>query len=220
MEHILKETSFSDEQLAEKISGGEIALFEILIRRYNPLLYKIARSYGLCHEDAEDAMQESYVAAYTQLRQFRQDASFKTWLTKIHLNKCYHKVNYGAIKYEQTGSSFINDNTAPMNVSKQDPEQSVDNKELGKLLEESLQHLPLHYRSVFLLREIEGFSVQETADLLNISAVNVKVRTNRAKALLQKQLEQYYSSAEIFEFHLKYCDKIVERVFKIISKEQ
>jgi RNA polymerase sigma-70 factor (ECF subfamily) len=94
------------------------------------------------------------------------------------------------------------------------------NKELAKVLEESLQALPLIYRNVFVLREIEGFSVAETAELMNITPVNVKVRLNRAKVLLQKQLEGYYSSADIYEFHLRYCDKIVEGVFQRIEQRR
>ena len=104
-----------------------------------------------------------------------------------------------------------------MYATNQDTERIVVNKELAKILEESLQHLPMPYRSVFLLREIEGFSVAETAELLNITQVNVKVRTNRAKAMLQKQLEKFYSSMELYEFHLTYCDKIVKKVFEQIA---
>lgn len=204
-----------DEEIIPKILGGETALYEVLIRRYNPLLYKISKSYGLNHQDAEDVMQESYVAAYTELKNFRGDASFKTWLTKIHLHKCSYKLSYGHLKYESPEAQP--ENEIPMYTSNQDTERIVINKELAKILEESLQHLPITYRSVFLLREIEGFSVAETAELLNISQVNVKVRTNRAKAMLQKQLEKFYSSMELYEFHLSYCDKIVKKVFDQIA---
>ena len=76
------------------------------------------------------------------------------------------------------------------------------------------------YRLVFVLREIEGFNVAETAQLLNISTVNVKVRLNRAKAMLQKQLEKMYSSAEIYEFNLVYCDRLVKRIFDQIHSIQ
>ena len=209
----------SDEEIIEKLKDGESALFEVLIRRYNPLLYKIARSYGFTHHDAEDLMQESHVAAFTQLKTFRQDASYKTWLTRIHIHKCYHKGNYGYGKYEQPGNEFITDLNPYMQPSsnKQETEKLVVNRELAKLLETSLQQLPLPYRSVFVLREMEGFSVAETAELLDISPINVKVRMNRAKALLQKQLEHYYSRTDIFEFHLMYCDKIVRNVFEKLA---
>ena len=102
-------------------------------------------------------------------------------------------------------------------VGKTDTEKRVLNKELATLLEDSLQRLPLPYRNVFVLREIEGFSVAETADLLELTPVNVKVRLNRAKAMLQKQLENYYSTSDIYDFHLMYCDKIVQHVFERIA---
>ncbi|PSL34502.1 sigma-70 family RNA polymerase sigma factor [Chitinophaga ginsengisoli] len=197
-------------------------LFEVLIRRYNALLYKIARSYGFNHEDAEDLMQESHFSAYKSLRTFRADASYKTWLTKIHINGCYHKLNQHAIHYEEATDDVINHHTTvtPTIGENQQTEQMVMNKELGRVLEESLQQLPLVYRSVFVLREIEGFSVAEAADLLSITPVNVKVRLNRAKTMLQKQLEKFYSVADLYEFHLMYCDKIVRNVFERIAREQ
>lgn len=214
----LKAGLLTDNEVIEKIIDGETALFEVLIRRYNGLLYKIARSYGLPHHDAEDVMQETHFAAYTSLGSFRKQASYKTWLTRIVLHKCYHKLNDGRHKYEEAHIEGLTETTQLMPVpAKQNTERVVINKELGRVLEESLQELPLAYRNVFVLREIEGFSVIETADLLQITATNVKVRLNRAKAMLQKQLEQVYSSAEIFEFHLMYCDKIVHNVFNRIA---
>ncbi|HEY0356215.1 MAG TPA: sigma factor-like helix-turn-helix DNA-binding protein, partial [Flavisolibacter sp.] len=93
-------------------------------------------------------------------------------------------------------------------------------KELSGMIEFSLQQLPLMYRMVFVLREMEGFNVAETAELLSISTVNVKVRLNRAKAMLQKQLEKLYSSAELYEFNLVYCDGMVQRVFDRIHSIQ
>lgn len=211
----------SDETIIKKILDGEIVLFEILIRRYNALLYKIARSYGFNHEDAEDLMQESHFSAYKSLGTFRADASYKTWLTKIHINGCYHKLNQRSVQYEEATDEIINRHTTvtPTIAENQQTEQMVMNKELGRVLEESLQQLPLAYRSVFVLREIEGFSVAEAADLLGITQVNVKVRLNRAKAMLQKQLEKFYSAADLYEFHLMYCDKIVRNVFARIGGE-
>jgi RNA polymerase sigma-70 factor (ECF subfamily) len=92
------------------------------------------------------------------------------------------------------------------------------NHELASVLEKSLQSIPVMYRTVFVLREVEGFSVAETAELLEITQVNVKVRLNRAKTLLQKQVEQFYSRTEIYSFNLIYCDAIVHKVFERISE--
>lgn len=205
----------NDEALIQKILDGELALFEVLIRRYNPVLYKIARSYGFAHADAEDLMQETHYTAYLKLAQFAHRSSYKTWLSKIMINKCLYKLNYGHGKKEFPDSDRISEQGTPILTSStaSDAEKRVLNRELSRLLEASLQHLPLAYRSVFLLREVEGFSVQETADLLGITPINVKVRLNRAKTMLQKQLERYYSTTDLYEFNLVYCDAIVKRVF-------
>jgi RNA polymerase sigma-70 factor (ECF subfamily) len=209
----------SEAEIIGNIVAGESALFEVLIRRYNALLYKLARTYGLSHHDAEDVMQDTHFTAYCQLKSFRAESSYKTWLTKIHLHKCYHKVRSGQTRYEQVDNDLITEQTISMHMApnRQNTEGVVMNKELGKVLEDSLQQLPLIYRNVFVLREIEGFNVAETAELIGITPVNVKVRLNRAKALLQKQLETYYSSADIYDFHLRYCDKIVKGVFDRIA---
>jgi RNA polymerase sigma factor (sigma-70 family) len=219
MNNTLQHTAVSnDEDLIEKILAGEPALFEVLIRRYNPVLYKIARSYGFPHADAEDLMQEAHYTAYLKLAQFEHRASYKTWLSKIIINKCLYKLKYGYGNKERPDSERINEHETPVLAASpsSDTEKRVLNRELSRLLEASLQHLPLAYRTVFLLREVEGYSVQETADLLSITPVNVKVRLNRAKAMMQKQLEQYYSTADLYEFNLVYCDAIVHRVFERI----
>src|SRR5947208_2242392 len=82
---------YTDTEVVAKIVAGEIALYEIIIRRYNAYLFKIGRSYGYNHHDTEDLMQETYLSAYANLGQFEHRASFKTWLVKIMLNHCYQK---------------------------------------------------------------------------------------------------------------------------------
>jgi RNA polymerase sigma factor (sigma-70 family) len=205
----------SDNEVVDKILGGQVALFELLIRRYNPLLYKLARSYGFNHADAEDLMQETHFAAYSQLAKFRREASYKTWISRIHLNNCYHKMNNGYHKHFVAADN----SAAPVHasVSHDDPETRLASRELSRIIEQSLDAIPSIYRTVFVMREIEGFSTAETAGLLNISEVNVKVRLNRAKALLQNQLRDVYSSDELYAFNLKYCDKIVAYVFERIT---
>src|SRR3954470_2042568 len=82
---------YADGEIVAKIMAGEVALYEIIIRRYNAYLFKIGRSYGYSHHDTEDLMQETYLSAYANLAQFENRASFKTWLVKIMLNHCYQK---------------------------------------------------------------------------------------------------------------------------------
>ena len=207
-----------DVVLIEKILSGEVALFEILIRRYNPVLYKIARSHGFNHQDAEDIMQDTHVAAYTSLKQFEKRASYKTWISKIAVNKCLYKLKYGYHKNEMP-TDQISEPFQPLHMKSTEgqTEDRVMNRELARVLERSLQQIPVIYRSVLVLREVEGFSVAETAELLDITTVNVKVRLNRAKMLLQKQVEQFYTHNDLYSFNLIYCDVIVQKVFERIK---
>ncbi|HWI90467.1 MAG TPA: sigma-70 family RNA polymerase sigma factor [Flavisolibacter sp.] len=211
-------TKSSEEEIIQKILDGELALFEILIRRYNAILYKIARSYNFNHDEAQDLLQETHIAAYQNLKKFESRSSYKTWIAKIMVNKCLYKLSYGSSKYE-VSHQIADENYQPMFSSKkQSTEANVLNRELSAILEKSLENIPVHYRTVFVLREVEGLSVAETADMLNLTPVNVKVRLNRAKTLLQKELEKYYSKAQLYDFNLVYCDIVVKNVFDAISK--
>ncbi len=210
----------SDGSVIEKVLNGHISLFEVLIRRYNTVLYRIAKSYGYTHQDCEDLMQDTHIAAFTQLKKFEGRSSYKTWISRIMINKCLYKLKYGYFKNEIPTENIREPNNYYMQISPQvnQPESILMNRELANTLEKSIQTLPLLLRTVFVLREVEGFSVQETADLLSITAINVKVRLNRAKALLRKEIEQLYSHQDLYAFNLIYCDGIVERVMEQINK--
>jgi len=212
-------SSLDEEELIKKIVDGDKTLFEVLIRRYNSVLYKLARCYGFNHQDAEDIMQETHVSAYTNLKNFQHKASYKTWVSKILIHKCVYKLSYGYFKNEHPGTNEMNDQAKPVfNQSRMGTEKIILNKELSKVLEKSLEEIPLTYRTVFILREVEGFSTNETAELMNSTPVNVKVRLNRAKTLLQKKLEGFYSSTDIYEFNAIFCDALVKRVINQIEK--
>lgn len=207
----------TDQEVIHRVVQGEQALFEILIRRYNSVLYKIARGFGYNHQDAEDLMQDAHVAAYLNLASFEQRSSYKTWLSRIMVNKCIYKKTYGYYNKEKPAASIVNEHAQPILMPViENANRVIDNKELTRIIEYGIHQLPEIYRTVFILREVEGFNVAETADILKITPVNVKVRLNRAKSLLQKALEQAYTSSAIFEFNLVYCDNIVNRVFERI----
>jgi RNA polymerase sigma-70 factor (ECF subfamily) len=205
---------FSDDMIIEKVVNGDIAMFEMLIRRYNSALYKIGRIYGFNHQDTEDLMQDTHVAAYMQLKTFEHRSSYKTWIARIMVNKCLYKLKYGYFSKEVPSEQVVTDDQPAVTAD----EKTILNRELSGVLEKSLQKIPVMYRSVFALREVEGFSVAETASLLGITPVNVKVRLNRARALLQKQVEQFYSQSEIYSFNLIYCDDIVKKTLHAICR--
>lgn len=215
-----KAEKYSDREVIEKVKGGETGLFEILIRRNNPFLYKTGRAYGYNHEDTEDLMQETFIKAYTSLNKFENRSSFRTWLIRIMLNNCFHKRQKFSFKNEQPAQNHLTENSRPMYAENNhnDPNRSVINRELNHIIENSVTGLPMDYRTVFMLREVNGLNLNETAEILGISEANVKVRLHRAKTLLRKEIEKVYSPAEIFEFNLVYCDRMVERVMGEIER--
>lgn len=209
---------YTDLEVIQKIITGEIELFEIIIRRYNPFLYKTGRSYNYNHEDTQDLMQDTFIDAFTGLSKFENRSTFKTWIIKIMLNNCYKKQQKWSSKNIIT--TEINENSTPMFSNNQhtDTSKTVMNRELNFVIENSLQQIPMDYRLVFTLREVNGFNVAETADTLNISEANVKVRLNRAKTMLRKEVEKSYSAEDIFEFNLVYCDAMVQRVINKLKE--
>ena len=218
MEMIRQPDAFSDTELINRIRNGERELFEVLIKRNNPWLYKIGMSYGYKHEDVEDLMQETFIAAYLNLEKFEGRSTFKTWITRIMLNQCYQKAQKLSFKNEKT-NAIINEKTTPMFESNQtsDTYRSVLNNELSNIVGNALISMPFEYRMVFSLRELNGMSTAETAEVLDISETNVKVRLNRAKHLLREKVWEMYSPEDIFEFNLIYCNKVAGAVMKTIK---
>lgn len=210
-----------DAEVIKEVLSGNTGMFEILIRRYNPFLYKVGRSYGFNHHDTEDLMQEAFISCYLNLNQFAGRSSFKTWLIKIMLNQCYHKAHKLSYKREWATEQFP-DNSSYMlphnSHNHSDNVKAVLNRELNKVVEACLQKLPEDYRTTFTLRELTGLSSAETAEIMHTTTSNVKVRLNRAKAMLQKEIEKIYNPEDIYEFNLIYCNRIVDTVMAKIKE--
>jgi len=213
---IMKEwEQYNDAKIIEKILAGEWGLFEILVRRSNSILYKTGRSYGYSHEDTQDLMQDTFVDAFRHLSQFENRAAFKTWITRIMLNNCYRRRKKPSVKYEI--AKEVSEQSTPVFANQHnDTNRTVMNRELNVVIEGALQSIPEDYRMVFSLREISGLNVAETAEVLDISEANVKVRLNRAKAMLRKEVEKSYTTNDIYEFNLVYCDGMVNNVMNKI----
>jgi RNA polymerase sigma-70 factor, ECF subfamily len=215
--------TMSDEEVVKQVLAGEIKLFEILMRRYNRRLYRVARAILGDDSEAEDVMQDAYVRAYTHLTQFTGQAKFSTWLTKIAVHEALARV--------RRRNRFIEIDSIPESgrdsmstfISKtRDPEQQVLARELNAVLEAALGALPKTYRSVFMLREIEGMSTAETGECLDMSEEAVKTRLHRAKALLRKELYGRIETATAgaFQFAGPRCDRVVAAVFDRIRSPQ
>lgn len=216
----MKQTTdqYSDTEIIGKILEGDSGLYEILIRRYNPFLYRIGRAYRYDHAETEDLMQETYVQGYFNLSKFENRSTFKTWLTRIMLNNCYQqkqKLRYQKeVAFASVGKH--SPDVVPLFHQFSNSEKIMVNKELARVLENALTHIPEDYRIVFTLRELNGLNVSETVEALQITESNVKVRLNRAKKMLRTEIEKMYSAEEIFEFNLIYCDRMVDRVMSAL----
>ena len=211
----------SDEEIVKKVIDGDTALFEVLMRRYNQRLFRVARSIVKNDLEAEDIIQEAYVRAYEHLGQFEGRARFSTWLTKIALYEAYGRVR--RIDQQKVDSlSVLAGQGLNVKSKGRDPEQQIYNGELQMLLEKAIDSLSDEYRSVFVLREIEGLSTAETAECLDISEENVKIRLHRARAVLQRELDSL-AGANVntaFQFLGARCDRIVARVLERILRER
>lgn len=205
---------YSDEELVTKVLEDDTALFELIIRRNNPYLYRIGKMYRFSHEDIEDLMQETYIEVYKNLKKFANRSSFRTWISKIMFHKCYHKShNWTAKNVESLEDHLV----YFQNLPSKETLDNVMNNEMNSVIENALLKIPIDYRSVFIFREINGLSVAETAHILEISESNVKVRLSRAKTFLRAEIEKFYNKEEIFNFNLIYCDAIVNRVMATIK---
>lgn len=207
--------NLTEEEIINRILSGEKTLYEIIVKRYNSHLYKIGRSYNFNHDDAQDLMQDTYIDAYKNLNKFNGQSRFKTWLVRIMLNNCYRKKEERSFKNELP--SEINDSSTPVfKSSGHGSSDLVYTHELENTIENALNHLPEDYRTVFSLREMNGFNTSETAHLLNISESNVKTRLSRAKTMLQKEITTVYSPEELYEFNAVFCDPFSAKIMGLI----
>ena len=210
-------SGLSDEEVVRRVIEGEPALFEILMRRYNRRLFRVTRSIITNDLEAEDIVQDAYVRAYEHLNQFEGRARFSTWLTKIAIYEAYARVR--RTDYKKVDSiSLLEGEGLDVKSKGRDPEQQTYDGELKMVLEKAFDALPDDYRSVFMLREIEGLSTAEAAECLEISEENVKTRLHRARALLQRELYSLAATNEnaAFQFLGDRCDRIVARVLQRI----
>jgi len=153
-------TGLSDEEVVRRVINGERALFEILMRRYNQRLFRVTRSIVTNDLEAEDIIQDAYVRAYEHLSQFEGRARFSTWLTKIAIYEAYARVR--RVDYQKVDRiSALEGQGMSFAAHDRDPEQQICDGELKMVLEKAFDKLPEDYRSVFMLREVEGMS---TAD--------------------------------------------------------
>jgi RNA polymerase sigma-70 factor, ECF subfamily len=212
-----------DAELVARARRGDSLAFELVMRRHNRRLFRIARGLVWNDAEAEDVLQESYVRAYARLGDLADGQALAAWLARIVANEALGRCRSAArvVSLEEhrardrTGDDGESDATATEPVSDQpDPERLAASGELRRLLEAAVDALPDEFRAVFVLREVEGLSTLETAACLAIRPETARTRLHRARRLLQESLGQRLRplSPSLFKFGGERCDQIVTRV--------
>jgi RNA polymerase sigma-70 factor (ECF subfamily) len=203
--------NLTDAEIVERVRAGEVALFELVMRRYNQRVYRAVRSIVSSDAEAEDVMQEAYVKAYANLGTFEFRARLSTWLIKIAVYEAFARKRR-ARRFESFDESDLEHPAMASPV--QSPEQLSSNRELSGFLEQAILGLPEGFRAVFVLRAVEELSAAETAEILDIPEETVKTRLHRAKGRLQTDLLDRLGTSlpSVFGFHAVRCDRVVAHV--------
>jgi RNA polymerase sigma factor (sigma-70 family) len=185
----------------------------LIIKRHNQRLYRVARAVLDDDTEAEDVLQETYIQAFTHLSDFRGDARLSTWLTRIALNEALGRRRQ---RRPVAGVKALEAMAAPVSAHKPDPEQATALAEIRRLLESAVDALPEPFRIVFVMRDIEEISTEETALLLGLRPETVKTRLHRARRLLRGALQDRLASVftDIFPFAGTRCDRLTEIVLR------
>jgi len=183
-------------ELVTAARAGDIGAFEKLIKLYDRKVFRIAQHITHHTEDAEDVVQEAFLKAYQNLSRFEGNSKFYTWLVRIAVNEALMKLRKK--KTDKTVSIDedveTEDGSVPRDIADwaPNPEQNFTQAELGQILEKTIQGLPASFRTVFVLRDVEGLSTEETAEALDLSVPAVKSRLLRARLQLRERLTRYF----------------------------
>ena len=203
-----------DMAIARRIGTGDRASFELLMRRYNRRLYRLARSVMRDDAEAEDALQEAWLSAYRSIGQFRGESTLSTWLSRMVLNECLGRLRKSA-RRQNVIPMVASDDMDTMTPDDGDvPYKTLVRSEMRALIEKKLDELPEDFRIVFVLRAVEELSVEETAACLDIPEATVRSRHFRARGLLRESLAREIDIAErdLFDFGGVHCHRLVAAV--------
>lgn len=220
-------TELTDINLLARARLGDGAVFELIVRRHNRALFRAARGVLDDDDKAQEAVQEAYLSAFKNMDGFRGCASLKTWLTRIVVNQAI------SIKRRQRPEVSLDDKVTILHRRQLDgeqnmtdfadqhtPEGAVSQQEIKHLLEAAIRRLPEMYRSIFMLRAVEGMSVLDCAFCLQLSEDVVKKRLSRARDMLRQDLVQRVENqaSDTFEFAGKRCDAVTAQVMTELSR--
>jgi RNA polymerase sigma-70 factor (ECF subfamily) len=212
--------SLSDDDVVQRVIDGDVPLFELILRRYNQRLFRVARSIIGEDAEAEDIVQEAYVRAFQNLRQFEGRSQFSTWLTKIAVYEATtRRRKRRRMLLVDPGSDADTDSMANY-PDHRNASEDASQKELKVVLASAVDALPADLRIVFTMRMVEQLSTDETAECLALTPANVKVRLHRARLQLQAWIDRLIGkeSRELYMFAGDRCDRIVANVMARVAK--
>ena len=209
-----------DAALVTRTAAGDHAAFEALMRRHNGRLFRAARAILKDDAEAEDAVQEAYLDAYRHMPEFRGESQVGTWLVRIAVNHALmrlrkQKRDSVVVSFDQQEAGDSGDIVDHLADERNEaPTTTIQRSEIRQLLERRIDELPMSYRTVFILREVEEMSVEETSTALGIPPATVRTRLFRARALLRQALARDVDvvTGEVFGFAGARCDRIVAAV--------
>lgn len=221
--------NLSDSELAQRIAAGDTAALELLMRRNNQMLYRAARSILKNDEEAEEAVQDSYLKAYRAIGNYRGDAKLSTWLTRITINEALARARKQSRRPEivqfDGNVAMVAEPEEAFSMQAHDmdsPDRAAQRADVRRLIESNIDKLPEAFRCVFVLRALEEMTVEETASCLNIPEVTVRTRYFRARGLLREAMarEIDISFEDAFSFAGARCDRIVGAVLARLEAER
>lgn len=201
-----------DAAIVADVSRGNREMFEVLVRRHNPRLFRVGMSYLRSHAQVEDAMQNAYLKAFLNLGRFQRGAAFATWLTRIMINECLMALRRRRLTHPPPTESPAPEPEAPAPPAA----DTLTLKEMKALLEQAIATLPQTYRVVYVLREVQQLSTAETASCLGLTTDTVKVRLLRARERLKAELLKSAAGAELFPYPARFCDPLTARVMQAV----
>ena len=212
----IPDAAIPDADVVARVLAGDSALFELVMRRYNRLLFRLARGIVRDDDEARDVVQAAYVRAYYHLDQFRGPDGFKAWLARITINEALSRAR-------RAPALADTDQQVPAlpDLADVGPEHAVSGRDLLRILQAAIDRLPEEFRQVFMLRGVEQLSIAETAELLEIKPATVKTRFHRARRMLQELLHRKLDDVARDTFPLggQRCDAIVGIVLARIRRQ-
>jgi RNA polymerase sigma-70 factor (ECF subfamily) len=212
----IADAAMPDADIVARVLAGDTAFYELVMRRYNRLLFRLARGIVRDDDEARDVVQAAYVRAYYHLDQFRGPEGFKAWLARIAINEALGRARRAPeMAYAEQHVLALPDLLAI------GPETAASGRDLLRILQAAIDGLPEEFRQVFMLRGVEQLSIAETAELLGIKPATVKTRFHRARRMLQEMLHRKLDDVvrDTFPLAGQRCDAIVATVLARIRRQ-